>query len=146
MTKRGRPSKAPPANAVARIAALAATIPSIVGIARALGTSQDTLYRWMEEYPELADAFKEGRDVERQNLHRTLYREGTKKKNPNILAAMYLLNNCHGYKSDAAAATNKVHVTFTLPAALTPEQFNATIDHEASPQALPVPAKNLTRS
>src|SRR5690242_1021292 len=94
-TKRGRPLKMPPANAAERIAALAAKGHSIIGIARGLNTSQDTLYRWMEEDPTLAEALAHGRESERLVLHNVLYRAARK---GNIVAAMFLLKARHGYR------------------------------------------------
>lgn len=35
---------------------------TVVGVAQALGTSKDTLGRWLDEYPELKEAFDQGRE------------------------------------------------------------------------------------
>ena len=141
--KTGRPAKGPPANAAARIAALAATGHTVVGIAKALKTSNNTLRRWMDEDPMLADAFAQGREVERYRLHNVLYRAATRKGN--IVAAMFLLKARHGYKEgDQSDAAHKVSINFTLPAALPPEQF--TVHHEAGDKTLPVPRARLTRA
>jgi hypothetical protein len=141
--KPGRAPKVPPANAAGRIAALAATGHSIVGIARALGTSQDTLYRWMEEDTALAEALAHGREAERYTLHNMLYRSA---KKGNIVAAMFLLKARHSYKEgDQSETANKVSINFTLPAAMTPEQFTV-IEHETRTENLPLPAARITRT
>ena len=142
--KRGRALAVPPAGAAARIAALAATGHTVVGIAKALRTSSNTLRRWMDEDPVLADAFAQGREVERYRLHNVLYRAATKKGN--IVAAMFLLKARHGYKEgDQSEAAHKVSINFTLPAALPAERFTA-IEHETGNPTLPVPRARLTRA
>jgi lambda repressor-like predicted transcriptional regulator len=93
--KRGRAPKVPPANAARRIAALAASGHSVIGIARGLGTSPDTLRRWLDEDPALAEALAHGREAERLTLHNALYRAARK---GNIIAAMFLLKARHGYR------------------------------------------------
>lgn len=58
-------------------------------------------------------------------------------------AAAYLLNNRHGYvQGDKSDAANKVSITFTLPAALKPEEFAKVIEHEPASTDKPAPAKN----
>jgi hypothetical protein len=138
----GPAPKAPPADAARRIAALAATGHSVVGIARGLDTSNDTFRRWIEEDPALAEALARGRESERFALHNVLYRAA---RRGNIVAAMFLLKARHGYREgDQSDAANRVSINFTLPAALKPEQF--TVIHEAGNKALPVPAARLTRA
>ncbi|HZF18545.1 MAG TPA: hypothetical protein VE008_02435 [Burkholderiales bacterium] len=140
--KRGRALKLPPASAAARIAALAAIGHSVVGIARGLNTSADTLRRWLDEDPTLAEAFAQGREAERFTLHNVLYRAARK---GNIIAAMFLLKARHGYREgDQGGEANRVSITFALPGALTPEQF--TIEHAPKIENLPGPGKSLTRS
>src|SRR5439155_9887771 len=131
---RGNPLKLPPGNAARRIAALAAAGHSVVGIARGLSTSKDTLRRWMEEDPALADALAQGREAERFALHNLLYRKAMR---GNVICAMFLLKARHGYREgDQSDAANRVSITFTLPAALPPERYVAAIDHEAAARTL----------
>ena len=128
--KTGRKPKAPPANAAARIQSLAALGHSVVGIARGLNTSKDTVARWIEEDPALAEALARGREAERFALHCSLYRAAMK---GNIVAAMFLLKARHGYKEgDQSEAANKVQINFTLPAAMNADQFKV-IEHEPVP-------------
>jgi lambda repressor-like predicted transcriptional regulator len=141
--KRGRALAVPPAHAAARIAALAATGHSVVGIARQLRTSGNTLRRWMDEDPALAEALAQGREAERFTLHNVLYRAA---KKGNIVAAMFLLKARHGYKEgDQSEAANKVSINFTLPAPLPADQFQA-IEHEAGDNALPLSRARTTRA
>ncbi len=141
--KHGCPPKQPPANAAARIAALAATGHSVVGIARGLNTSNDTLRRWVDEYPELAEALARGREAERFALHNVLYRAA---KRGNIVAAMFLLKARHGYREgDQSEAANKVSITFTLPSAMKAEDFKV-IEHGPTTGAVSVPGKSITRT
>jgi len=65
MAKTGRPSKLPQKDAAAQITALAADGFSMRGIAVRLGTSFDTLRRWLDERPDLQEAFDNGRENER---------------------------------------------------------------------------------
>jgi len=144
--KTGRKRKdTPPANAAARIYALAASGHSVVGIARGLNCSQDILYRCCEQHPALAEALTRGRESERFALHNVLYRAA---RRGNIVAAMFLLKARHGYREgDQSDTANKVSVIFTLPAALSPEDFRSkVIEHAPENTALPVPAKSLIRS
>ena len=147
MTKRvNRPykqrAKLPPANVAQRIEQLAASGHSIVGIARGLNTSKDTLARWLDEDPALAEALARGRESERFELHNILFRAA---KRGNVIAAMFLLKARHGYREgDRGGEANRVSITFALPGAMTPEQF--AIEHAPAAKNFPVPGKSLTRS
>lgn len=142
--KPGRALTQPPANAAKRIAALAATGHSVVGIARGLNTSNDTFRRWVDEHPELAEALARGREAERFALHNVLFRAA---RRGNIVAAMFLLKARHGYREgDQTEAANKVSLTFTLPSAMKPEEFMKVIEHEPASTDKPVPAARISRT
>jgi hypothetical protein len=142
---KGRAAKEPPANAAVRIAALAATGHSVVGIARGLNTSQDVLRRWMEEYPELEEAMTRGREAERLALHNVLYTQAT--QHGNIVAAMFLLKARHGYKEgDQGETANKVSITFALPGALSADDYKVIEHDPPSNPNLPVPSARTARS
>lgn len=143
--KHGFAPKQPPANAAARISALAATGHSIVGIARGLNAAQNTLYRWLEEYPELAEALARGRESERFALHNVLYVQAT--KHHNIVAAMFLLKARHQYREgDQSDSANKVSITFALPGAMKPEEFLKVIEHGPADSDKPVPTARIGRT
>jgi hypothetical protein len=93
--QRGFPQHEPPPNAAARIEALAAAGHSLIGIARGLNTGHNTLRRWINEYPKLAEALARGRASEEFALHNVLYRAAT--NDNNILAAIYLTKCRHGW-------------------------------------------------
>src|SRR5688572_23731550 len=74
--KTGRPRKAAPPyiSTSAHIEALASTGLKVIGVARALGTSKDRLSRWLDEDPELAEAFERGRATLELEAFNVLYR------------------------------------------------------------------------
>ena len=111
----------PPVDAAERIHALASDGFTIIGIARRMGVGKDALATWLNEYPDLKEAFDQGRETERYSLHNLLYRQATEKGNAS--AAMFLLKSRHGYREGDQA--NRVNVTIALPGAMTLQQFTA---------------------
>lgn len=127
----GRPRKQPPADAVTRIAELAAEGFSVRGVAAGLGTSVDVLNRWMDENSALKEAFDAGRERERHALHNVLYRLATEEKDK--ISAMFLLKSRHGYREgDQGEQANRVSINFTLPGALKPDEFVEVVRNDAS--------------
>lgn len=114
---------APPANAAESIRAHAADGWSVLGIAHCMAVNPRTLNRWLEENPELKDAFDLGREQERRTLHNMVYRRAVEKDD--VTAAMCLLNSRHGYRSDQGDQGNRVNVTIALPGAMTLQQFTS---------------------
>ena len=137
--KPGRKTRQPTAGTAERIRHLAATGHSVIGIARGLKVSNSVFTRWLEEYPDLAEALSQGREKERHTLHNGLYRAA---KRGNIVAAIFLLKSRHGYREgDQSDTANKLSITFSLPGAMKPEEFKV-IDHEQTTNsnlALPEP-------
>lgn len=138
----GRKKKPPPPNIADHVRDLAADGFSIVGIAQRLGTSKDTFSRWLDERPELREAFDQGRETERHALHNLLYRQAVEKGN--ATAAMFLLKARHGYREgDQSEQGNRVQITFALPGALSMQDFQKlervaakgakAIEHAADP-------------
>jgi hypothetical protein len=124
LLKRGRKLKVPPQDCAEAIEALAADGWSQLGIAKRLGTSADTLRRWLDENPALQEAFNTGRENERHALHNMLYRQAMEAGN--ATAAMFLLKSRHGYREgDQSETANKVTINFQLPGAMSMEQFEA---------------------
>lgn len=146
MTQIGRPKKEPPPGAALRIRELASEGHSQVGIANMLGTSADTLRRWMADYPELKEQYDLGREKERFTLTDVLYRKALA---GDTIAAMFLLKARHGYKEGEQhdAAASRVNITFQLPAAL-PMSALPVIDVHGQPIpepfALPAPGNDDT--
>jgi len=113
----------PPTFVIApQITALASTGFSKVGIARHFNISLGTFNRWLEEDELLAEAFKVGRDQERQSLHNVLYKLAVEQQDK--VSAMFLLKSRHGYREgDQQDQANRVAVVFNLPGAMTPDQY-----------------------
>jgi hypothetical protein len=121
--KIGRPPKRPPADAAERIRTLSAEGHSTVGIAQQLGVGRKTFDKWRTEFPELDEAYREGVERERYELHNVLV---TKAKAGNIVAAMFLLKARHGYREgDQSDSAGRVSVTIALPGAMTLQQFQS---------------------
>ena len=123
LKKTGRPPKRPPPDAAERIRTLSAEGHSTVAIAQQLGVGRKTLDKWRTEFPELDEAYREGVERERYELHSMLVQ---KAKAGNIVAAMFLLKARHGYREgDQTDAGGRVNVTVALPGAMTLQQFTA---------------------
>jgi hypothetical protein len=114
--------KDPPVYLAAQVAALASTGFSKLGMARHFGVHLATLNRWLDEDDDAAEAFRQGRESERQALHNLLYKLAIEDKDK--VSAMFLLKARHGYREgDQQEQANKVSVTFNLPGAMTAEQY-----------------------
>ncbi|MDO8908998.1 MAG: hypothetical protein Q7W55_10945 [Pseudohongiella sp.] len=140
--KIGRPIKRPPANAVDVVRDLAGEGHALIGIARVLGTSADTLRRWFDEDEELKAALDEGREKERYSLHNVLYKAATEQSN--TTAAMFLLKSRHGYREgDSSETANRVSINFTLPGAMPLNDFvQAESVRDLSIQTIPTTRGN----
>ena len=114
--------KKPPADAAATLLELAAGGYNKKGLAYRLGTTVETLNKWLELYPELQQALDEGREREHHALFNALYENAT--KGGNVTAAIFLLKARHGYREgDQSEIANKVSINFQLPGALRLEDF-----------------------
>ncbi len=121
----GRPRKEPPPDAAGVIRSACATGASQAGVAMALGANVDVLRRWLDEHPDLKEAFTQGREKERQTLHNVLYESaiGGNGKD-SLIASMFLLKSRHGYlEGQQESQANRVSVTFNIPAATPLNQF-----------------------
>jgi hypothetical protein len=94
----GAPRRNPPSNAIAEIRALAAAGSTYIGIAKRFKVSKDTLTRWLDDDPALAESFEQGKDEEREKLHNSL---SVKALAGDIVAAMFLLKSRHKYDDKA---------------------------------------------
>jgi hypothetical protein len=122
----------PPPDAAALIEDLAADGFSKFGVARRMGVARETLSRWLDEHPELQDAFDTGREKERYALHNMLYRLAVEEKDK--IAAIFLLKSRFGYREgDQGDQGNRVSINFTLPGAMKPEAF--IVENEPSTRA-----------
>ncbi|MBF7694546.1 hypothetical protein [Acinetobacter rathckeae] len=108
-------NKKPPHNACEIIEDMASNGYSKRNIAKALGVSWDLYVVWLEQYPELLEAEKLGKDKEHKALHNALYKSAM---DGNVTASIFLLKTRHGYREgDQSDSANKVSITFQLPAA-----------------------------
>ena len=147
LLKNGRKQKEPPPNCAAQIEALAADGWSVLGIAKKLDTSADTLRRWLNEDPALQEAMDAGRENERWQLHSMLFKKAIEQKD--VTAACVLLNARHGYRENQSDSGNKVQITFNLPGAMSMDDFKAKVIEQngnANDTIEPVSTKSLTRS
>lgn len=126
-TRIGRPLKQPPLDAAKRIVDLAAEGRPLKGIALQLGTSPDTLRRWMRENTELQLAFEAGREKERHELHTILLRDARDGEKPNI-NAIFLLKARHGYRENSVEELgSRVNVIVNVPAAMSRDDYLKTV-------------------
>ena len=111
-----------PAGGYKRIREMAANGAREVDIARALRMSVRVWQEVRKEDEKALAAWEEGRAVEHQALHGSLF---DKAMAGNIAAAMFLLKTRHGYreKGDESGSADRVTVEFKLPAPLAPEQY-----------------------
>lgn len=117
----GRPALQPPKDAIDIITEGASRGASMRVIASALAISVETLRKWLDENPDLEEAFVRGREKERSALHGSLYDAAMA---GNIVAAMFLLKSRHGYREgDQGEQANRVSINFNLPGALPTEKF-----------------------
>lgn len=115
--------KPPPRNAAEVIRDAAKSGASREGVAVALGIGRDLLTRWLAEFPELKEAFEQGREIERKTLHGKLHDMAL---GGNVAAAIFLLKARHqGYIESGPAPDNpsRLSITFNLPGAMPLEKF-----------------------
>jgi len=100
----------------------------------ALGCNDSTLVRWLDEFPELNEAFSEGREKERQTLHNVLYEAATTGGDKNALvAAMFLLKARHGYiEGQQESQANRVSINFAIPGAMPLDKFMVIEDDQST--------------
>lgn len=145
----GRPRKEPPPDAADVIRKVCATGSNKRGVAMVLGCDTAVLDRWMDEAPELKQAFDEGRERERQTLHAVLYDAATTGMGKEaLIAAMFLLKCRHpGYNDSGNASEqgNRVSVTFNIPAAQPLDKY-MVIENETDTRTQSLPAKFIERA
>jgi hypothetical protein len=126
----------PPANAAEIVRQASENGCTTKQIADACGVARSTFDRWVNDYPDIAAAYREGRKVEHDCLVGALYDAAINKSN--ITAAIFLLKARHGYTDQGGVVVeNRVSINFQLPAALSPEEYVRSIaaTAEVVPQA-----------
>lgn len=105
-----------PSDAAERIRASASKGGTLKGLHALFGVDSDTFKRWMDADAGLRRAFDEGKEQEREALHRTIYEQAIFKRDLN--AAQFLLKTVHGYKEkEPEESRNSVRIVFNVPAA-----------------------------
>jgi hypothetical protein len=123
----------PPANAAEVIRQASENGCTTKQIAGAFGVSRGIFDRWVNDYPDIAAAYRDGRKVEHDVLVGALYGAAIK---GNITAAIFLLKARHGYTDQGGVVVeNRVSINFQLPAALSPEEYVRSI--AATAEAVP---------
>jgi len=130
------PAGGAPAGAGDRIRALAAKGSTLKGLPALFGVTADEFKRWMDDDPGLRKAYDEGKEEEREALHRTLYEAATYKRDLN--AAQFLLKTRHGYReTEPEDNRNTVRIVFNLPAAA--PDMKTYMEQNGKRGALPLP-------
>lgn len=118
--------KKPPRHAAHKLLSMSADGVNKKGLAFGLGTTVETLNRWLEIYPDLQQAVDEGREREHKALHNALYKAAV--DGGNVTAAIFLLKARHGYREgDQSEVANKVSISFQLPGAMRLEDFTKDV-------------------
>ena len=142
------PRKYPPKKAQVTVEDLASRGVHERSIAQALGASWELWKSWKEsgQYPELTEALASGRAKEHDALVSKLFKTATEGKGKeSVTAAIFLLKSRHGYvegSDHASMAAAQVKVTFELPGALKPTEYEAQVLHEALPARKPQEVSN----
>jgi hypothetical protein len=124
----GRRRKEPPPDAEAIIRTATANGCTKVGVAMALAVNEDVLVRWLDERPDLKQAFDQGRERERASLHNALYQAAMAGA---IVPALFLLKARHGYlEGSQDTQVNRVSITFNLPGAQPLNTFMVEADEK----------------
>lgn len=118
--------KKPPADAAKKLLAMSADGVNKKGLAYGLGTTVETLNKWLELHPELQQAIDQGREREHKALHNALYKAAV--EGGNVTAAIFLLKARHGYREgDQGEIANRVSINFQLPGAMRLEDFTKDV-------------------
>lgn len=129
-----------PADAAERIRAVACKGGSLKGLHALFGVTAGEFKRWMDDDPGLRKAFDEGKELEREALHRTLYDAAIYRKD--LSAAQFLLKTRHGYREQEPEDTrNSVRIIFNIPAAA--PDVKTYIEQAALQEAVAKPRRPL---
>lgn len=125
-----------PSDAPERIRASASKGGNLKALHVLFGVSSDELKVWMDADSGLRKAFDEGKELEREALHRTIYEQAIYKRDIN--AAQFLLKSRHNYREqEPEASRNRVNITFNIPAAA--PDLKTYIEQNGRREAVPLP-------
>lgn len=129
-----------PADAAQRIRLLAARGATLKGLPALFSVSTNEFKAWMDADPSLRTAYDEGKEDEREALHRTLYDAAVHKRD--LGAAQFLLKTRHGYKeTEPEDNRNSVRIVFQLPAAA--PDVRTYVEQSGRREAMAVPRPPL---
>lgn len=154
----GRPRINPPAKCAETIKTLASQGFELLGIAEQFGVHLDTLNEWMGDEPKFEYAYRVGREIERQALHKIVF-DAAKANQAANNNARFLLRSKHGYVDDAKPS-NTVNVAIDARpvmvvrdhgtdegwAAKAATQQAALVANAASPPLLEAPANEALQT
>lgn len=127
-----------PSDAAERVRASASKGGNLKALHVLFGVTSDEFKAWMDADPALRKGFDEGKEIEREALHRTIYEQAIYKRDIN--AAQFLLKSRHNYREqEPEDSRNRVNITFNIPAAApdlkTYIERNGTLEAVALPRA-----------
>lgn len=127
-----------PSDAAERVRASASKGGNLKALHVLFGITSAEFTSWMDTDPDLRKAFDEGKEMEREALHRTLYEAAIYKRDLN--AAQFLLKSRHNYREqEPEDSRNRVNITFNIPAAapdlMTYIEHNGRLEAVALPRA-----------
>jgi transposase-like protein len=116
----------PPKNAAEIIRDAVAEGATVQNIAAAFGISRETFYKWKDNFPEFAEAVKQGRQIEHDRLVNKLVEMAL---GGNVSCLIYALKARHGLLDNVInhVVENKVAITFQVPDSLKPEEYLKTL-------------------
>lgn len=125
-----------PRDAGERIRAAAGKGGSLKALHVLFSVSADTFRTWLDADGSLRKAFDEGKELERESLHRTLYEAAIYKRD--LGAAQFLLKSRHGYREQEPEDNrNKVSITFNIPAAA--PDLKTYVEQNGKLEVMPLP-------
>ena len=134
-----RPPAAPhsaPSDAAERIRASASKGGNLKALHVLFGVTSDQFKLWMDADPGLRKAFDEGKEIEREALHRTIYEQAIYKRDIN--AAQFLLKSRHNYREqEPEDSRNRVNITFNIPAAA--PDLKTYVEQNGKMEVVPLP-------
>jgi hypothetical protein len=136
MTNKRKPAPAPKRGAAKIIEQMASEAASQKMIARRLGITLAEFKQWLEDRPELQEAYDAGHDANHTYWYQNLCMHAAKTQD----VAKFILETRHGYrKSDPTNQVNRVAITFSIPAAqpsrrVLTVQSEPVIEHESGDQ------------
>lgn len=130
------PAHSAPSDAPERIRASASKGGNLKALHVLFGVNSDQFKVWMDADPGLRKAFDEGKEIEREALHRTIYEQAIYKRDIN--AAQFLLKSRHNYREqEPEDSRNRVNITFNIPAAA--PDLKTYVEQNGRREAVPLP-------